>query len=157
MTLRVFNIPPGYAGTYRTVEFIASLARTGARDPRLKRYLPDVGIPFIDSSLRNYWVYADEENETLRGVDVQIDNFTQRYQLIGDCDDAAVVAAALAIFARSPNVVIVAVRRPDETEFSHVFVEAEDVNEPGTFYRLDPTAPTDANYDGWERMEMRAN
>jgi len=146
--IRVFSIRNGPAGTRQTLEEMAQLAREGAQ----LSYLRIIGGQYTpveyDSLMRSYWRYAEEYDETLTPVDFQIRTVVNAGYMMGDCDDAAIVIGATAL-ASGYAVRFVATRRGPDSQFTHVFAEVE---LPQGWLRVDPTAPADAHYDGWERM-----
>jgi hypothetical protein len=150
----------GPAGIRATLEMIFNQAVIGGRLVYVSRFVSTVPLDQWDTVLREYWDYQDEDAETLRSVRLQIESLMRGGKLIGDCDDAAIVSGALAQAAHLPFVVV-AVRAPTSHEFTHVFVEVVDVHTPrerhrsvrmSRMFKLDPTAPPDANYSDWERM-----
>ena len=141
--MRSHFIPAGAAGTRSTLAAMVAISLNASphidvvMDPRT-----------LDSFLRDNWNFVEDgANEFIRDP-------LKNGRMVGDCDDAAVWVGALLYAYRKRNNVLshaffVAVRPPNESDFQHVFTIAEDKH--GTF-RIDPTAPADANYKGWEEM-----
>ncbi len=140
--IRQVSIQRGRQGTWETLQLIDSVGQAGQNIVYVKRIVESVPVNAWSELLRRYWLFQDEERESIRSVRSQIQSLQAYGRLIGDCDDAAVIVVAL---ARSAHILykVVAVRRPDDNEFSHVFVMVNGVP-------IDPTAPVDANYLNWE-------
>lgn len=143
------TIRRGMLGTWDTLRFIYQMGQTGTTSDYVKRFVLTVPLQNWNTILKQYWDYQDEEEETLRSVATQIDSLMHYGKLVGDCDDAAVMAVALCAASNLPCKVV-AVRQPQDSEFSHVFVESAAPQQRIT--RLDPTAPINASYVNWERM-----
>jgi hypothetical protein len=151
--IREIFIRPGRPGTWETLELIDRLGSEGAS--LIPHYIAALPVSSWDSQLRGRWVYEARRSvqgvpaqQTFRSVAQQISNLQVTGRLHGDCAEAAVIVVAVAIAGGLPYNII-ALRPADETEFAHVFVI---VNARGSFYRIDPTAPTDADYTTWEHM-----
>lgn len=147
--MKVVSIRRGRAGTWDTLELINGMGVSGSTNPFLKRFTLGVALRQWNATLKQYWVFVEETEETLRSVNMQAQNLIAYQKLYGDCDDAAVIAVALATAANLPYR-IVAMRAPEHSEFGHVFVEIR--GPANTWIRVDPTAPVDADYNFWERM-----
>lgn len=146
--IRVFSIRNGPPGTRQTLVEMAKLSREGAALPgvqTISKMYPPIDY---ENVIRSYWRYAEEFDETLTPVDVQARTLLGSGFMLGDCDDAAIVVGAVALASRVP-VRFVATRRAPDNQFTHVFAE---VTVPEGWLRVDPTAPLDATYQGWERM-----
>lgn len=142
------------AGTRQTLDVMRQLARDGAAWPgQALKYFGEYPA-VLDESMRQRWVYVpDGQHELIRTPGRMAADLEESGNFQGDCDDAAVWAAA-ALLTNEENVskiLLVAVRPAGEMRFTHVFVE---VLTAGGWLRIDPTAPTDANYQFFERMEM---
>ena len=155
--MRQVTIRRGSLGTQDTLKLIDDVGREGARIKYVLNFCLTIPLIQWDNTLKTYWHYASEDTETVRSVAYQVGNLMKYGKLIGDCDDAAAVAVACACASRLPYR-IVAVRSPESSEFEHVFVEvARPVGlKTGSWVRMDPTAPVDADYQFWERMEYSA-
>jgi len=153
--IRVFSIRNGPAGTRQTLEEMAPLAREGAQLPYVKIIGEQYNPAEYDALMRSYWRYAEEYDETLTPVDFQIRTVMTAGYMMGDCDDAAIVIGAVAL-ASGFHARFVATRRGPDAQFTHVFAEVsiplQSPFAPEAWLRVDPTAPLDANYQGWERM-----
>lgn len=149
--IRSLSIQKGLIGTRQTLEAMAVLSRHGKNFPEVRQAANWYG-PDLDAMLRRYWRKVDEYTETLYTVDAQVRHLQQYGYMIGDCDDAAIVAGAVLLAIRDMGhampVRFVAVRRSQDSEFSHVFTEAFDGH-----YIIDPIAPVGMSYAGYERME----
>ena len=151
--IREIFIRPGRAGTLETLKLIDQLGWEGSRS--IPGFILSIPLPYWDATLRSRWDY--EAVREVEGIPAQqgfqsivqmISHFQQTGRVRGDCAEAAVLVVAVAIVCRL-SYRIVAVRPPDEIEFSHVFVEVTFNN---YVYRIDPTAPVEADYTNWERM-----
>lgn len=149
--IRIFSIRNGPAGTRQTLTAMVKLAREGASLPYVlmlgRMYQP---IDY-ENLVRSNWRFAEELDETLTPVETQAESYLTHNFMMGDCDDAAIVVGAVAA-ASDQKARFVAVRQGQEDQFTHVFVEV--LASGGKWLRVDPTAPLDAHYDGWERMEQ---
>lgn len=149
------TIRRGTLGTLDTLKLIDEVGREGSRIRYVHNFILSVPLIQWNDVLASRWAYASEDTETVRSIAFQIQNLMKFDKLIGDCDDAAAVAVACACAARLPYR-IVAVRAPEESEFGHVFVEVcrpQQQYDARGYLRIDPTAPLDADYRFWERME----
>lgn len=146
-------IPRGAGGTLATLTTIASLAYAGAQYPELRRFAGTISPRSVDTVLRNVWKFvSDGEHETVRSIPRLMDDFLKYGTFFGDCDDAAVLSAALLLtWPFMVHASLDAMRSPASPAFEHVFVSAEDGL--GVF-RIDPTAPRDADYTNWERLSL---
>jgi len=144
--IRQVSIRRGRTGTHDTLELIYGMGLQGSTERDVQQFVRSFPASQWDGLLRQFWQFEEEETETLRSVRLQADYLRRSGVMIGDCDDAAVVAVALG-YAYSPNIElhVVAVRSPASHEFEHVFVEIGNL-------RIDPTAPVNADYRNWERM-----
>jgi hypothetical protein len=162
------SIPRREAGTRRTIAEMQIMAWAGQDVPLAALMRPDG----LDGTMRNIWFYLpDGKVETIRTVarmqeefNVPLDTYVNGQffgvkpagMVAGDCDDAAVLAAAALLHARRVGhdvgtISIVAARPGRSTEFEHVFVMFELNHQPT---RVDPTAPVDADYSTWEKMTL---
>lgn len=141
------SIRSGVLGVRDTLALMLAMAQSGSRLTYVDKFVRSIPLRQWETVLREYWDYQEEQDETLRSVQTQVETLMKTNKLVGDCDDAAIVAGAMCEAAHLPWK-FVTVRPPDNTEFSHVFVEVF----KGDWLRLDPTAPVDADYTTWERM-----
>src|SRR5882672_1353625 len=119
--IRAISIRRGRAGTWDTLKLIYEMGIEGATLPDVRQFVQAFPISQWDSLMRTFWHYEEEETETLRSVRLQAEHLQQQGVMIGDCDDAAVVAVALG--RAMPAVPFGgAVRPPEAAEFQHVFV-----------------------------------
>lgn len=108
----------------------------------------------IDTCLRRSWIYEFSPlgPQVLQTVQRMWTDFGNTGFFHGACADAAVLAGAM-LCGNRPYVLaawFVAVRPPHEPDFEHVFTECLG---PGLI-RIDPTAPLDADYTHFQRMEV---
>jgi hypothetical protein len=78
-----------------------------------------------------------EEYEFVRAPKLQAEEYFDCGYLQGDCDDSATMAAALLCSLGWRNW-LTAIRRPNDSEFSHVFCSAHDSN---YLVHIDPIVP----------------
>lgn len=74
--------------------------------------------------------------EYVRSPDLELHTLVEQGHLVGDCDDAATLAAAL-LAALSWPVELVAVRIRGDVEYSHVFAR------PAAWRDIDPIVPAE--------------
>jgi len=151
--IRFYSIKHGAAGTRQTLALMVTVTRAGAALPMIQTLANTLDPTAWEGLMRQYWRFVEELEETLRPVDFQMDTLLRSGHMLGDCDDAAMVVGAVALAGQKP-IRFVAVRRGPDSEFTHVFAEVATVAVRDKTYwlRVDPTAPTDADYTGWERM-----
>lgn len=124
-------------------EFFTGLARSRA-----------VPLRDLDAWLRSHWRYVPDAIdgqpvEVLRTLDNLASTFLRTQMFEGDCDDAAIAAAAFLQRMPGSRGRFVAARPPEDPDFSngHVFCVFALYQQ---WVRVDPTAPLDANYTNWE-------
>lgn len=80
---------------------------------------------FIEQFFRLAWIIVPDpdEYEYVRAPKLQAESFFDTGYLVGDCDDAATLSACL-LKALEWSATLIAIRRPEESEFSHVFTRA---------------------------------
>lgn len=152
-------IPRNEAGTKATLVEMLRLCQDAAIarpcPPMLQTMVQVIAPRRLDAFLRHTWNYVpDGEIELLRTVPRLLEDQARTGYFEGDCDDACIIAGACLIL-QQPGLVkaaLAAVRRPHDTSFSHVFCLVLD--RQGTF-RVDPTAPMDADYQNWEMFTVR--
>jgi hypothetical protein len=145
-------IPRGNAGSIATAQAIVALAQDGLNNPDLRRFAVSVSPRSLDHILRGLWhIVPDGTHEVVRSIPRLMTDFQTRRKFFGDCDDAAVLSAALMmLWAGSvQHASLDLLRTPQSPTFEHVFVTA--VDSYGAF-RIDPTAPRNASYTNWERL-----
>lgn len=156
-------IPRNEGGVRATCSEISRLALESLEafpEQNLLMNLLVTGVPLrtVDGFLRQAWLYVEDGPvELLRTVDVLITDYIRTGRFQGDCDDAAIIAAA--IVARKlvsfnlsrTKADVCAVRRPHDTSFSHVFIL---VTDNAGYFIIDPTAPVDADYRHWETLTV---
>lgn len=164
----VKSIPRLEQGTRTTLTEMYYIAAIG-RDVPLAASMSPEGL---ECALRSIWWYVpDGMVETISTIEKMNREFNQNVPVFvdgylfgakppgfvaGDCDDAAVLAAAVLLHARPGNpdvggIAFVAARPARSFLFEHVFVVFEYRGRP---VRVDPTAPADADYSNWETMEF---
>lgn len=104
----------------------ALVERARSNDAFTRFVLDVVGRPeSVDSFLRAAWVIVPDpyNAEYIRGVNNQFSIYAARGFFLGDCDDAAVLSAAM-LAAFDVPCWFVAIRQHNNPEFSHVFTRA---------------------------------
>lgn len=151
------HIPRGMEGIRQTCRELIALAEMGQQNQTLRRITRILPPRATDNFLRTVWNYKpDGPVEQLTTIDRLCADYQQTSHFTGDCDEAATVAAAMLLLDR-PSVkgaTVVGVREPNSTwnENAHVFVVG--IDHHGIF-RIDPTAPADADYQFWEPLTIR--
>jgi hypothetical protein len=113
----------------------------------------------IDNYLAALWEFRPEEHETLFSPWYQWRRLYAGLPFIGDCDDAALLAAALLVPRQDVEWRFVAVRPAGDNLFAHVFLEAWEQG-GGELVTIDPTVTMQNNtpdFTNWERMELGAS
>lgn len=122
------------------------LARQESRTPEVSRLAEYCGNPVnLDVFLRQYWrfVFDPPDIEYVRSPLFQFHAYSRSGRLVGDCDDASVLAASILHSLNWPCSFL-AYRFKKESEFSHVNVRAPLLEyAPGEFFDVDPTVPED--------------
>jgi transglutaminase-like putative cysteine protease len=146
--VQVLSVPPGYAGTRRTVAEMARLIREGAKSLSVRQhaiavlraaaicqkdYLGEIGalLSWVQRNVR--YTRDPHKVETLHSADRML-----QFRA-GDCDDMAVLLGALLKSVGHPVRIVITgpdARRP--RLFSHVYLEAF---HRGKWIPLDPTMP----------------
>lgn len=133
-------------GTRITLLSMREVAHLDRSHLLVKRLAADLGSPpAIDRYLRLYWqIEADPiDTELVRTPELQIRQASARGVFAGDCDDAATLAAALCLALDWP-VALVALRRPGDSEYSHVFARVPLLElAPGLVWDIDPIVSAD--------------
>ncbi len=110
----------------------------------------------LDDYLRRNWVFVEDpiEAEFIQSPALQIRQANERGYFVGDCDDAATLAAAVLLSdVLCSGFSLMATRQPHESEFSHVFLRCYNPD-----CDIDPTAPAGRvapDLAGAEAMEVR--
>lgn len=153
VTLR--RIPPGDAGVRQTLEHMRRLARRDSRDPSVVDTARTVaggarglrGAALLRSWLAAHVRYADDPPgvELVQAPRVQLARIRATGRTAGDCDDVAVLAAALgmALGYRARYVVVSFGPWP----YEHVWTE---LRAPGAgWLELDTTRPAGVPAGAW--------
>lgn len=114
-----------------------TLAREAASRPAVQRLADGLGDPSaLDAWLREYWRIVPDpiDAEFIRTPEYQLQLAAASGVLVGDCDDAATLAAAVLI-ALGWAGKFVAIRMPADVEYSHVFVRIPN------YLDVDPIVP----------------
>jgi hypothetical protein len=119
---------------------MAELARQDCREPLIQRLAQTYPSPlFIDQAFRLSWVVVPDpdEYEFVRAPKLQAEQYFDSGVFQGDCDDAATLASCM-LCALDWRNWLIAIRRPREEDFSHVFTSAV---ESGYRVDIDPIVP----------------
>ncbi len=114
----------------------------------------------IHAFLAEHWDYEFQPlaGQILRTVPRMLHELNTRGKITGACADAAILAGAILYSdrRRRPELVksawFAAVRPPQSVTFDHVCTMA--IDRADVPWRIDPTAPADADYTNWEVMEL---
>jgi transglutaminase-like putative cysteine protease len=145
------TIPAGKAGTKKTIQKMAQLARQSSLNPTLSTLAINLGnVHAIEHFVVSNSVYRYEQMEIIRQPEWMLnDLYTQGY-MEGDCDDFTTLEASLckAIGVGSR---IVAVRtEANNPDYDHVFLEIPTAT--GTAFRMDATVHPEIVIPEVERM-----
>lgn len=121
------------------------LAQTESKTPEVSSLAAYCGNPVnLDVFLRQFWrfVFDPPDVEYVRSPLFQCNAFQKSNRLVGDCDDAAVLAASI-LHSLDWPCSFVAYRFKGNDEFSHVNVRAPllDLVEEPIIFDVDPTVP----------------
>lgn len=160
MRWNIVRIPDGEPGTVVTLENMARLAREGATPATANFALdaiePRVRLEHLNASYSDDDFFADVREwlasvidftpdppgvqDTLYGVPVMLDMIARTGKLSVDCDDVAVLAAAI-LLAVGYSVRFVAVSLTDGPQYTHVWAEARGRVRPSLIVEFDVTRP----------------
>lgn len=135
-------IPEGRAGTARTLQTMAELARDAARDPRFQQFARQFSdVLELEQWMRDHFTYRDEQEEILRTPMFMLGDMgrmagTRVVGLEGDCDDAATFLAAVVKVMGLPARFVAIRWNKSNPDFEHVFTEGY---QNGEWITLDPT------------------
>lgn len=155
VTAAVYWIPEGDQGTEATVERMAGLARHGQVEPTATHQAQVIiaGCRPRDSgcylyTLRRWlashflFVYDSRDVENLRTPEYLLTHLDPIGRAMGDCDDAAVLAAGLCLILGIERVRFVVLRYGCiDGAFRHVYTEAQ--TEAGNWVSFDVTRPNE--------------
>jgi transglutaminase-like putative cysteine protease len=133
-----------------TLEMMTGIVRSGFRD--CSSLALDVcssqctdsvstSVLAIDRFLRTHFVYRGEKDEVLRTVPYMLNDFETLGEMQGDCDDMAMMGAAMLLAVDIPARFTALKSVPHE--FDHVFCEG--LND-GQWMIVDPTVPYGTTY-----------
>jgi transglutaminase-like putative cysteine protease len=152
------TIPTGRAGTRRTLQVMAELARQAAADPAFRKFMGQFGgISDFEDWVRSHFVYRDEHEETIRTPMFMLRDMGRHNQdrvigLEGDCDDSATfLGAGAKVLGLPAQLTAIRVNRQNP-EFEHVFAEAYS---NGQWLTLDPTVEETTNIQAIESMTVQ--
>jgi transglutaminase-like putative cysteine protease len=147
------SIPDGDAGTYATVQAMRALARRDALDPtvRMATSATVQGVPFdrgaAHAGLIRRWIeprvyfLADPlYAEALHAPAWQIRQILTRGVIGVDCDDVAMLAAAMGLSIGLKARYVLAGFGSPQAPFRHVWTELSAVQRP-QWIAIDPTRP----------------
>jgi hypothetical protein len=133
MRHEVVELPPGWAGTRRTVETAWRLVNESLRDPvvvetahDIVRHLPErdklAEARAVSEFVRRHVRYTNEGIETLKTPRLMIDEIREKGKAVGDCDDHVILWAALHKVLGNPVRFRVISQRPDQFA-NHIYGE----------------------------------
>jgi len=146
--LQLRALPAGDAGTFATVEAIRELVRDAQSNDAVRRLGEAIGTEgsIAQRALRlrdwidRHFVFVSDPptHEMLTTPAEQLRQIATYGAAFGDCDDAAVLAGALAHAAKLPVRIVLLGFGPPPVPFSHVFVE---IPSPHGAVDMDVTRP----------------
>jgi hypothetical protein len=153
MLYQTTSIPSGDAGTLRTLQLMAQLATEGAISPVMREVVAGVVLgsgrdPRAHAELIGQWLAERTEfladpsvAEALVPATDALQHIVQRGIFQGDCDDVAVLAAAMGLcIGLRARFVVVAFHAPD-APYAHVFTELGGASDD-SLLPIDPTRPS---------------
>jgi transglutaminase-like putative cysteine protease len=149
------SIPEGRAGTYRTMQTMAALARQAATDPVFIKFARQFsGIDDLESWMRDHFTYRDEHEELIRTPRFMLEDMgriagPRVVGLEGDCDDAATFLSAAAKVLGYPARLVAIRYNAANPDFEHVFAQA---CANGEWVTLDPTVDVNTTIQSVEDM-----
>jgi transglutaminase-like putative cysteine protease len=144
-------MPRGDLGTRYSLMMMRLIARGASQSPTIAkvafdmvRFLPPTTaarIGAIRSYVRTYIHYQNDPHdvEHVQQPVRLVQEIAQKGSTVGDCDDVAVVAAALALAMGLQVQYVVEAFRPPPTTYAHVYAEL--LGLAGTWERIDTTKP----------------
>ena len=147
------SVPDGDAGTYQTVQWMRAIVHRNAVDPVVRQTTAAAvrGVPFdrgnIHAELIRQWIEArtyfladPTYAEALHAPEWQIRQILTRGVIGVDCDDIAMLAAAMGLaIGLQARFVIVGFTSP-KAPFRHIWTELAAVRSP-RWVVIDPTRP----------------
>lgn len=133
--LQVQTLPPGDAGTVRTLDIMARNAKSAVQsDVRVHRITQRIAATTADrigrlrgiyDFLADSFVYKDDAHgfEQVRTPSDMLDQFEAQGRIAGDCDDMATLGAAL-ILAMGHKAGFTIIRAKPNGPFAHVYPTA---------------------------------
>jgi len=150
VTMRREYIPPNNAGVRRTLEVMRGLATSPERATQAEAaaLLEAAGgsLNRFPLTLREFldraWIYEDDPPgvETVRSPGFLLETADAAGMIRGDCDDAATLAAGLAVAVGLRGRFVVLAFDP-MANYSHVYAEVLAPGPPGVWYNMDVTRP----------------
>lgn len=137
---REFTLADGDAGTWQTVDVMRDLVQRGVAHPLVRRTAVDIArtvppgdLNAIIRAIRRWlqdhvhFVYDPMNVEHVTAPDILLQECTVRYFTTGDCDDVAVLGAALAgAVGIQARFVVLGFATDPEGRMGHVFTELFD-------------------------------
>lgn len=143
-------IGPGYAGTLDTIHRMKQLARAGAPRPSVRelavslvtgtRTDAEQQAGLIRAWLERHVSFLRDPlgTEALHSPELMLEQVNQRGRTDVDCDDVAILAAALGLSIGLPARFVLLGK--ERRAFEHVFTELQDPR-TGEWFELDTTRP----------------
>lgn len=136
-TITYTTIQAGPAGTKETLIVMRSLVARAAQSPVFRDFAKMFRTAQeVDETIRPYYDYTPEDVETLYAPEYNLANFINTARFIGDCDDIAMLYAAIFTVLRLPTRLVAMKTLKGDPQYDHVVVE---VFEHGRWKRFDAT------------------
>ena len=133
-------VPDGEAGVDATVARMQQLVRDAVQDPRLVLFAQDLTVPAgarlttrvveeVVKFVRTHWQFRGDPVgrravEFVKQPDRLLSEFASRGAMVGDCDDASVLVAALLTAVGISTRFVVVQRDRSSPTYDHIFIEA---------------------------------
>lgn len=136
---------------------MANLARMGSHNPKVQRLAHEITGSFrqgLESSntgiesLRSIFHYREENEEIVRTPEFMVQDWETLGYIEGDCDDIAVLVAAL-LRSLGAQVRLTAIQSTTPEEYDHVFTE---VQTDDGWIPIDITVPVGTTYTSFAYM-----
>jgi len=148
--MEILNLAPNVGGIRQLAELMKRFAVEQSLDSGAAN---QVEPRRLDGEFRDVLRYVADPIQSLRTPQFLRADFGTTGSITGSCADlATLAAAALYRNARVKHLTFVISRQPADAFQWHAFLTVEEID--GTTYRIDPTAPIDADYTTAEVLEF---
>lgn len=147
--IKTMSIATGPQGTRETLRIMATLAREAADSELFRQFASVFKTPQEVDSIRQHYEYTPEPVETLYTPQYNLHMFITTGKFIGDCDDVAMLYAAVFYVKDIPARFVAMRTKQHDPDFYHVVVEAFI---HGAWKRFDPTVPPSMVQTDYGRM-----